>query len=117
MKKLVVSFLIVLTMAFTQSVQAQSNFDLNRDFKDKLTPVSVVYDARVVKIGTYLSIREYPNVHSRELARIPNGTYLVVRYDPYNPQWYKVVMCSAANLNEEGYVNAAYIKLYHEWGT
>lgn len=31
---------------------------------------------QVVGIRTYLSIREYPTVNSRELARVPNGTYL-----------------------------------------
>ena len=31
---------------------------------------------QVVGIRTYLSIRESPNVYSRELARIPNGTIL-----------------------------------------
>ena len=31
---------------------------------------------QVVGIRTYLSIREYPTVNSRELARIPNGTIL-----------------------------------------
>ena len=31
---------------------------------------------QVVGIRTYLSIREYPTVNSRELARVPNGTWL-----------------------------------------
>ena len=35
-------------------------------------------DGWVVNIRTYLSIREYPTVYSRELARVPNGTYLYV---------------------------------------
>ena len=30
----------------------------------------------VTGIRTYLSIREYPTVNSRELARVPNGTWL-----------------------------------------
>ena len=37
---------------------------------------------QVVGIRTYLSIREYPSVNSRELARIPNGTIL----DTYDSQ-------------------------------
>ena len=31
---------------------------------------------QVVGIRTYLSIREEPNIYSRELARVPNGTLL-----------------------------------------
>jgi len=35
-------------------------------------------DGWVVNIRTYLSIRESPSVYSRELDRIPNGTYVYV---------------------------------------
>jgi|GEM_PF-2526700 len=36
---------------------------------------------QVVGIKTYLSIRERPNVNSRELARVPNGTIFYEIFD------------------------------------
>ena len=70
--------------------QAESDFDLNKDFNEKFQTVSVMYSGRVVGISTYLSLRERPTVNSREIMRIPNGARLYLRYD-LNPDWWEVV--------------------------
>ena len=42
MKKVAAAFLLVLAMALVSPVQAQSDFDLNRDFDSQLVPVSYI---------------------------------------------------------------------------
>jgi len=61
-KKIFAAGLLAITLIF---VGGQNNSAEARD------PVW-----EVVGIRTYLSIREYPTVNSRELARVPNGTFL-----------------------------------------
>ena len=67
-----------------------ADFDLNKDFDEKILPTSVMYTGRVVGVSTYLSLRERPSVNSREIMRIPNGARLYLRYDK-NPDWWEVV--------------------------
>ena len=64
MKKLLSVMLLAVVIFFAGG---QNNFaEAARDFSGW----------QVVGIRTYLSIREYPTINSRELARIPNGTIL-----------------------------------------
>ena len=108
MRKIVAIFFLVLAMALTSPVQAQSNFDFNYGVKNQLIPLSNIRSAIVVNIRTYLSLRERPSVYSRELARIQNGTMLTVNtMVPAPPSdwaltWYNGI---------EGYVNWAYIRV------
>ena len=63
---------------------------------------------QVVGISTYLSIRAEPNVYSREIARVPNGTILEPVFtggrNPRNPftngfamVYYRGMECWAAD--------------------
>ena len=99
MRKLVVSFLIVLAMAFTESVQAQSNFDLNVNYSNQFifkAGYSRLHYGRVVGIKTYLSLRAEPSVNSREIMRIPNGARLELR-EQFVFGWWEVLSVNGDN--------------------
>ena len=103
MKKVFAAFLLVLAMAFSVPVQAQSDFDLNRDFNNQFTFKSTIYGGRVVGIRTYLSIREEPSVYSREIMRIPNGADLTLRFTG-DQNWWQVI---SVRFNGREYSNPA----------
>ena len=67
MRKVIAAMLLAVALVF---ICGQSNQVEARGLRS--------YAARVVNIRTYLSLREEPSTYSRELARIPNGTYLEV---------------------------------------
>jgi len=58
-------------------------------------------------IRTYLSIRESPSVYSRELARIPNGTYLQIYHREGSFYYVYVEYCRVY-----GYAHASYVSFY-----
>ena len=58
-------------------------------------------------IRTYLSIRESPSVYSRELARIPNGTYLQIYHREGSFYYVYVDYCRIY-----GYAHASYVSFY-----
>ena len=105
MKKfLSVVILSVIIIFSTAPVQAES-FDF--------VPLSSIYSGRVVNIKTYLSIRERPNVNSREVMRIFNGDRLELREDA--PGWWQVLSVNGNNFGRRagvaiGYVNANYVQ-------
>jgi len=115
-KKFFAAMLLTVAMIFsTASVQAQSDFDLNKDFNSKLVPVSNIYSGRVVGISTYLSVREQPSVNSREIMRIPNGTELYLRV--YSNDWWQVLKINGNSYGVRpgdgiGYVSARYVRTY-----
>ena len=104
MKKLLTTMTLVAAMTVANApAQAESNFDfdLNTDFGSQIVFKSYIYGGRVVGIRTYLSLREYPNVNSRELMRIPNGAELSLRYTG-NQDWWQVL---AVTFNGQTYTN------------
>ena len=114
MKKMVAAFLFVLAIFCVSPVQAQSDFDLNRDFNEKLVPVSYIYGGRVVGIRTYLSVRARPSVNSREVMRISNGARLSLRYFG-DQDWWQVLSIDGNDygygVDGIGYVSARYIQI------
>ena len=119
MKRLTITLFVLLAMMITVPVQAQSDFDLNRDFKENLVPMSNIYGGRVVGIKTYLSIREEPSVYSREVMRIPNGTELLLRdAGPVSRTgWWQVISVKFNGREYSdtvalGWISAKYVKTY-----
>ena len=55
MKKIFAAMFLALIFA-TAPVQAQTNFDFNQNFNEKIQPLSYIYGGRVVGIKTFLSI-------------------------------------------------------------
>ena len=117
MKKLLSVMLIAIAIIFANSpVQAQSDFDLNKNFKSQLQPVSYIYNGRVVGISTYLSVREQPSVNSREIMRIPNGSQLVLRFFG-DQDWWEVLTINGNYYGVNpgdgiGYVSARYVRAW-----
>ena len=63
---------------------------------------------QVVGVKNYLSIRERPNVNSRELARVPNGT---VFYEIFDDQRAAAAGFFAIKYNGiYGYVSEKYVR-------
>ena len=92
--------------------QAENNFDLNKNFNSQFQPVSVIFFG-VVKVKTYLSLREQPNVNSREIMRIPNGSRLVLRFFG-DQDWWEVLTINGNYYGVNpgdgiGYVSARYV--------
>ena len=115
LKKIFAVMLLAGTIFATAPVQAQSDFNLNKDFNAKLQPVTYIYSGRVVGISTYLSVREQPSVNSREIMRIPNGTELYLRV--HNNDWFQVLKINGNDYGIRpgdciGYVNARYVQTY-----
>ena len=115
MKKFLATILLVGAIFATVPVQAESDFDLNKDFQSKLQPVTYIYSGRVVGISTYLSVRERPSVNSREIMRIPNGTELYLRV--HDNDWFQVLKINGNDYGIRpgdyiGFVNARYVRTY-----
>ena len=114
-KKFLATILLVGAIFATVPVQAESDFDLNKDFQSKLQPVTYIYSGRVVGISTYLSVRERPSVNSREIMRIPNGTELYLRF--HDNDWFQVLKINGNDYGIEpgyciGYVSSRYVRTY-----
>ena len=101
MKKIFAAMFLALIFA-TAPVQAQTNFDFNQNFNEKIQPLSYIYGGRVVGIKTFLSIREQPNENSREVMRIPNGAELSLRFTG-NQNWWQVL---SVTFNGQTYRNS-----------
>ena len=102
-----VAFLLATMILSTVSVQAE-NFEF--------TPLSYIYGGRVVNIKTYLSVREYPNVNSREIMRIPNGAELSLHFTG-NQDWWQVLSINGNTYGVRagdaiGWVSARYVRTY-----
>ena len=101
---------IALAISFSVApVQAQSDFDFNKNFQ----PLSVVYDGVVVGVSTYLIVREKPDVNSREVLRIYNGDKICMRAMGGN--WYELLSVNGNYYGVSpgdiiGYVSKKYIK-------
>ena len=114
MKKFFSAMILAVAIIFvSSSVQAENNFDLNKNFKTQLQPVSYIYEGRVVGISTYLSVRERPSVNSREIMRIPNGSRLVLRFFG-DQDWWEVLTINGNYYGVNpgdgiGYVSARYV--------
>ena len=92
-KKCAVTMLLVMALMLVGSQNNQAEAEAGSD-------------GWVVNIRTYLSIRESPSVHSRELDRIPNGTYVYVLNrvgDFYYVEYGK-------NMSKTGYAYYKYIR-------
>jgi len=139
MKKILSAVIMFCVMIFSANCQAESDFDLNKNFNEKLQPTANFFIGRVVGIKTYLSIRERPTVNSGEIMRIPNGTALVLNdvvYDDgygnwiHNDEWYEVqnIFMNGrwynstdngrvpANIGVIGYVSSKYVIETNERG-
>lgn len=110
MKKFLSAILFALMIVTVAPAQAHSSVDLNPNFGERLSPVSYIYGGKVVGITTYLSVRERPNVNSREVLRIPNGTKLTLRVCA-SPDWWQVVAINGNFCDGIGYVSARYIRI------
>ena len=115
LKKIFTVMLLAGTIFAGLPVQAQSDFDLNKDFNAKIQPVTYIYSGRVVGISTYLSVREQPSVNSREIMRIPNGTELYLRV--HDNDWFQVLKINGNDYGIRpgdyiGFVNARYVRTY-----
>ena len=110
MKKFLSAILFALTIVTVAPAQAHSDVGLNQNFNERLAPMSYIYGGRVVGISTYLSVRERPNVNSREVLRIPNGTELTLRFCR-NQDWWQVVAINGNFCDGIGYVSAKYIRI------
>ena len=108
LKKIFSAVMLLTLIIFATPAQAQESFDLNRDFNSQLVPTSYIYGGRVVGIKTYLSVREQPTVHSREIMRLPPGAKLTLRFTG-NQDWWWVVEYNG--MWEIGYVSAKYISI------
>jgi len=121
MKKFFAALTLFSAIIFaTAPAQAESNFDLNTDFNSQTVFKSYIYGGRVVGISTYLSIREYPNVNSREIMRIPNGAELSLRFTG-DQNWWQVLSVTFngrtySNRNDVaagiGWVSAKYVQTH-----
>ena len=117
MKK-ILSVIVGLVILVNFSVcQAENNFDLNKNFNSQFQPVSVIFSG-VVKVKTYLSLREQPNVNSREIMRIPNGAEIMFRESRLPSEWLEVISVSfngttytTDNVSRVGYVNKNYVEV------
>ena len=116
LKKFLSMMLLLAGVIFaTVPVQAQSDFDLNKDFNAQLQPVTNIYSGRVVGISTYLSVRERPSVNSREIMRIPNGTELYLRV--HDNDWFQVLKINGNDYGIRpgdyiGFVSRRYVQTY-----
>ena len=114
MKKFFSAMILAVAIIFVSSpVQAENNFDLNKNFKTQLQPVTYIYEGRVVGISTYLSVRERPSVNSREIMRIPNGSRLTLRFFG-DQDWWEVLTINGNYYGVNpgdgiGYVSARYV--------
>lgn len=103
--------ILIFAMAFItlSSVQAQENFNLNKNFDGNFVNFTTgrVPAGVVVNIRTYLSIRAEPSIYSRELARIPNGTRLGI-LDGYTYNGFYRVACWWNNFIT-GYAHSSYV--------
>ena len=115
LKKIFAVMLLAGTIFASLPVQAQSDFDLNKDFNAKIQPVTYIYSGRVVGISTYLSVREQPSVNSREIMRIPNGTELYLRV--HDNDWFQVLKINGNDYGIRpgdyiGFVSRRYVRTY-----
>ena len=114
MKKIFSAILLAALIFSTVPVGAEIHFDLNKNFSEKVLPLSYIYGGRVVGISTYLSVREQPSANSREIMRIPNGTKLTLRFFG-NQEWWAVLSINGSTYGvqpgvEIGYVSARYVQ-------
>ena len=116
LKKIFSAGILIAVLIFVSSpVQAENNFDLNKNFKSQLQPVTYIYEGRVVGISTYLSVRERPSVNSREIMRIPNGTELYLRV--HDNDWFQVLKINGNDYGIRpgdyiGFVSRRYVRTY-----
>ena len=117
MKKIFVAIVGLVIFVNFSVCQAENNFDLNKNFNSQSQPVSVIFSG-VVKVKTYLSLREQPNVNSREIMRIPNGATIMFRESRLPTEWLEVISVSfngttytTDNVSRVGYVNKNYVEV------
>lgn len=119
MRKIFSVIILVTVLIFVaQPVQAENNFDLNKDFYEKIIVLSNIYNGRVA-VSEYLSLREEPNVNSREVMRIPNGAELILR-ERYVQGWWEVLTVSfdGKTFSNDyagdgiGWVSSKYVRTY-----
>lgn len=117
-KKFFSIILLIAAIFVTAPVQAESNFDFNQNFNNRLVFKSNIRNG-IVSVSSYLVLRKEPNANSREIMRIPNGAELVMR-DEYIPGWISVLSVSFDGKtfandtagDSIGYVRAKYVKFY-----
>ena len=111
MKKVFSVMLLAAALIFISGQNNQAEAELSLNNPEKISIVNLTagrgsdgYEAYVVNISTYLSLRENSSTYSRELARLPNGTKLsVVSRDTKNGFYF--VWCYAG----AGYVHSNYV--------
>lgn len=116
MKKFLSVMMLTTVLIFAAApVQAQSDFDLNKDFNAKLQPGTFIYSGRVVGVSTYLAGREQPSTNSRVIMRIPNGTELYLRV--HDNEWFQVLKINGDDYGIRpgdyiGFVSRRYVQTY-----
>ena len=113
MKKIFAIILLISAMFAISPVNTEANFNLNNNFNSNFTNLSNIFHGNVV-VNTFLSIREQPNVNSREIMRVYNGDRLELREDMPG-QWVQVLSVNGNKYGVPageaiGWVNIKYIK-------
>ena len=119
MKKIFVAIVCFVIFVNFSVCQAENDFDLNKNFHSQFQPVTNIFWG-VVKVKTYLSLREQPNVNSREIMRLPNGATIMFREsfrsdDPVD--WLIVLSVSfngksySSDADVLGYVHKNYVEV------
>lgn len=117
MKK-VLSILIFALTVFSINFVNASDFNLNTNFK----PVSVIFSG-IVNVNSYLSLREYPNINSREIMRIPSGARIIFRESRNSSDWLEVVSVDFNGKEYSdytphiGYVYSKYVDIDYRTGS
>ena len=104
---------LFLAVAILAVSPVQAHFDLNKNSAGQFVNLTTgSYPAgEVVNIQTYLSIRESPTVHSRELLRVPNGTRLGICSSRTVNGFYEVVCWANPNTWRlvSGWAHSSYV--------
>ena len=110
MKKFFPILIFAMTIFTLSSVQAQTNFNLNKNFDENFVNFTTgrVPEGAVVNIQTYLSIRAEPSIYSRELARVPNRTRLGI-LENYTYDGFYHVACWWSSSFITGYAHSSFV--------
>lgn len=109
MKSILTAFLMVITIFSATPAQAQTDFNLNGDLKNKFVELTVgsLPKGVVVNVNSYLTIRKEPSIYSSEVARITNGTSVGIANGGETKNGFYYIYCIGKGW---GYAHSNYIR-------